>query len=321
MFLGGSRPVTAWLSTIGIWNVGWTPTAAQYMDGSPIDRYAFFMLLLLGLGVLITRSPKAAKVLRLNIPIIIFIVYCGISVLWSDFPAVAVKRWVKCVGDVVMVLIVVTDRDPVCAIKRLLSRTGFLIIPLSILFIKYYPYLGRVYTRWEGELLTTGVTGDKNTLGMLCMLYGLTAVWRLVEPSRPEEVVSTRSRVAHGTILLMSLWLLVQANSATSKMCFLITVVLVIATSRFGLVRRPVVLHSIVAAMIVCCVVALFIAPELLVAVGRNPTLTGRTMIWGERAFVGHKSAAWDRLWQFLVGAAGPETLEHVSGRRPVSPE
>ena len=66
-----------------------------------------------------------------------------VSLLWSDFPDVAFKRWTKALGDLVMVLVVLSDREPISAVKRLFSRTEFLLIPLSVLLIKYYPTLGR----------------------------------------------------------------------------------------------------------------------------------------------------------------------------------
>ena len=102
--------------------------------------------------------------LNANGPILIYFLFCLMSIVWSDFPGVAFKRWTKAIGDVLMILIVVTDEQPVAALRRLFSRTGFLLIPLSLLLIKYYPSLGRGYDSWSGEQLFTGVTTNKNSL-------------------------------------------------------------------------------------------------------------------------------------------------------------
>ncbi|HZS56221.1 MAG TPA: O-antigen ligase family protein [Bryobacteraceae bacterium] len=265
---------------MGIWNVGWAASADQYLEGSPVDRFVFSALLVLGLGVLLTRLPQVIKVLRANPAIIVFYFYCALSTLWSDFPDVAFKRWTKLLTDLVMVLVVVTDRDPTRAIKRLFSRVVFFLIPLSILFIRYYPELGRVYTRWEGALLNTGVTTDKNTFGMICMMSGLVALWRLLTSGQEAQAMRKRSRVAYGAILLMAIWLLWQADSATSTTCFLMMGILLVLVSLPKLIRRRAVLHVIVFSMLTSCILALFVAPALLVLIGRNPTLTGRTIIW-----------------------------------------
>ncbi len=280
LFLASSRPVSAWLSQTGIWNVGWVASSDQYLEGSPVDRFAFSTLLVLGLAVLVFRGNRVVQVLRANLPIVLFFSYCAASILWSDFPEVAFKRWTKFLSDFVMVMIVATDRDPSRAARRLFSRTAFFLVPLSILFIRYYPNLGRVYTRWEGALLNTGVTTDKNTLGMVCMICGLVSLWHLLGLSWETGQVRTRSRIAHGAILLMAIWLLHQANSDTSATCFVITGFLLVITRKPSFIRRRLVLNTVVLAMLGCCIFALFVAPGLLALIGRNPTLTGRTIIW-----------------------------------------
>jgi hypothetical protein len=51
-----------------------------------------------------------------------------------------------------MPLVVVTDPQLMAAIRRLFSRVVFVILPGSVLFIKYYPQLGRFYDSWTEEL-------------------------------------------------------------------------------------------------------------------------------------------------------------------------
>src|SRR5271166_3600399 len=112
-------------------------SADQLLEGSPVDRAVYTGLLVVGLIVLATRGRQAGRLLRANVPILLFFLYCAMSLLWSDYPDVAFKRWTKAIGDLVMVLIVLSDREPFNAVNRLLARTGYLLIPLSILFIKY----------------------------------------------------------------------------------------------------------------------------------------------------------------------------------------
>ncbi len=126
----------------------------------------FAVLLAIGLAILVSRWKQLGKFVRGNEPMLFFLFFCLVSLLWSDYPDVGFKRWTKAVGDFVMVFIVLSERDPLAAIQRLLARTSYILIPLSVLLIKYYPDLGRQYGYWLGEVYYVGVTTNKNTLGV-----------------------------------------------------------------------------------------------------------------------------------------------------------
>ena len=157
------------------------PLETVFVEGNPLDALVFATLIVGGLVVLITRRRRVSTFLRANGPLLVFLLYCVLSVLWSDYPEVAFKRWIKAIGDTVMVLIVLTDPEPTAAIKRLLARAGFLLIPPSILLIKYYPSLGRGYSPWTGEAYNNGVALHKNGLGYIALIFGLGSLWYLLE--------------------------------------------------------------------------------------------------------------------------------------------
>ena len=50
----------------------------------------------------------------------------------------------------IMALIVLTEPDPEEALKRLMKRCAYVVVPVSILWIKYYPELGRGFSPWGG---------------------------------------------------------------------------------------------------------------------------------------------------------------------------
>src|SRR5262249_32815965 len=152
----------------------------QVVDGSPLDRNLLLALTALGVMVLLTRGKRVGEVLRANKTLLIFFAFGAVSTLWSDYPFVAFKRWIKTCGDLTMVLIVLTDSDPVAALKRLLARVGFILVPMSILLIRYFSELGRGFDAITGEAEVWGVALGKNTLGLVCMISGAGAIWRLV---------------------------------------------------------------------------------------------------------------------------------------------
>jgi len=182
-----------------------------------------------------------------------------------------------------MVLIVLTDPEPAAATKRFLARTGFLLIPLSILFIRYYPALGRSYSDWTGAAYNIGVATGKNGLGYVCLIFGLGSLWCLLDALRGSERGRPLGRlIAHGALLGLTLWLFRLAQSATAFSCFLIGGGFMVVTRLRALARRPAAVHLLVAMALFVVLLATLISPEagLLEAVGRDSTLTGRTRIW-----------------------------------------
>jgi len=278
LFLVSSRPVSQWL--------GLTSTVSRadiYLEGSPVDRAVFMLLLALGLVVILRRWKHVAPLLRASWPILLFFVYAGFSILWSGFPFVTFKHWTKGIGDMVMVLVVLTDPDPVGAIKGLLSRLGFVLVPLSILFIKYYPNLGRSYNPWSWTYLYCGVATTKNMLGMACLILGLGSLWRFLGAYQ-DRGNARRSQwlVAHGAIVTMVLWLLWRCNSVTSVSCFLMAGALMIFVSWRSFTLKSSTIHCLVAAMLGLALYATILNPGvgLVQDLGRDPTLTGRTDLW-----------------------------------------
>jgi exopolysaccharide production protein ExoQ len=295
--LGGSRNVSVWLSPTA------TVSAELYLEGSPLDRNILSALIVLGVLVLIARGQRTREILWRSIPLVVFFLYCAASVTWSDFPFVALKRLTKVIGNVVMVLIVLTEPDPVVSVKKFLTRTAFLLIPTSILLIKYYSEWGRAYDPWEGGVAYTGVAPDKNMLGAVCLISGLATLTRMFETFR-EAAQRTGRLLAIGTVLLMTLYLLYIARSATSLGCFLIgsSLITVLGLSRRP---RPWVVHSIVASLLFVAFVA-FTSPSarafFIESAGRDSTLTGRTELWTDVLALGTRPWTGAGFETFFIG-------------------
>jgi exopolysaccharide production protein ExoQ len=302
LWILGSRELTKWLAVFGMGPaVKWSASAE--LEGNPLDRNLYAALVVLGIIVLVRRRQEVGRFLGGNAPIVLFFLYCAASVLWSDYPSVSFKRWIKSVGDLVMVMIVLTDPDPLAALKRLLVRTSFLLVPLSILVIKYYPDIGVVYKLAEGKRVITGLTEDKNALGSICLFFGLGFLWRFLATYRDREGTHrTRHLIVHGTLLAMAMWLFSKANSMTALLCFVLASGLIVATSTPALARRRAVVNLLVATVVAVAAIPLFLGmgTGLLAAVGRDATLTGRTEIWKEalavdtRPFLG---AGFESFW------------------------
>jgi exopolysaccharide production protein ExoQ len=276
--LACSRPVGDYLS-----QNGGAQSAAQVLEGSPVDRAVYLCLLAAALAILSTRK-KVPAVLLANGPLLFFYFYCLVSILWCDFPATALKRWPKALGDVVMVLVVVTDRQPLTAFRQLVKALSFVLIPLSILFVKYFPLLGMAWNPWTGASEFNGVAENKNMLGAVCMVLGLGTLWILLGVWKEVKGWSRiRQVAAYGAILVMIAYLFGRMNSMTSLSCFTMAMVLLVVASLPRAKRRPALVHVLLVSMVVISAGILFLgmSPGALKAIGRNPTLTDRTLLWG----------------------------------------
>jgi O-antigen ligase len=274
----GSRPLSVWLG------IGPPAGADVQLDGSPIDRLFFAALLVAAICVLVHRGRRIFVFLKANLPILIYFLFCLVSIGWSDFPGVAFKRWTKSIGDLLMILVVVTDKQPVAALRRLFSRTGFILIPLSLLLIKYYPRLGRGFDAWSGAPSNLGVTLNKNVLGVITFVLLLGTVWRVLTLLRSDGMPSRRSRhlLAQGTLLVLGLYLLMITDSNTSSASFVFGAGLLFATTRRFVSRNVAAVHVLVLSLVVIAgsVMLLGGGATIAHALGRNSTLTGRTDIW-----------------------------------------
>jgi exopolysaccharide production protein ExoQ len=268
VFIAGSRPLSAWL---GIQAVG--DSLAAQLDGSPFDRNVFAALIAGALIVLVHRRRQVGALLRANLSLVLFVLYCVLSIFWSDFPDVALKRWVRLVGDVAMVLVVLTEPSLSAGVETFISRLGWLMIPLSV-----GADLGRRAAGWDYAF---GLNRNKNMYGAVLMVLGIGAVWRYLKLRGEERPVLVRRKLAQGLLVLMAIWCLWLANSMTSSICFVLGCI-VLALGRSWLARHTVLLHVTVASLVLAALYGSVIDPAVgfLSAVSKDTTLTGRTDLW-----------------------------------------
>jgi exopolysaccharide production protein ExoQ len=274
--INGSRPVTAWIQKNAI--------SAQQMEGNPVDRVVILTIQIAGFAILYQRRVTIEKILRANPFLTLFIFYALLSTVWSDYPLVAFKRWVRVLGDITMVLIVLSEPNRQRAIKRTFITAGFILIPCSVLLDKYFPALSRYYDPFSGGQFFSGVGEDKNMLGMTCLIFGLAILWQLLLAYKAAKSrTRTRRLIAYGTTLAMVIYLLHTANSMTSLSCFVMGAIVLAVTILIKKMRKPGLMHLMVAGIIGATFAVLFLhvnEKSLLHSLGRNSTLTGRTEIW-----------------------------------------
>jgi exopolysaccharide production protein ExoQ len=278
MFILGSRLPSQWLG-------GPIGQAAQALEeGNPLDRTISSALIVLAIAILMSRSFQWAAFFARNLALTTFLAFALVSVLWSDFPFVALKRWIRDLGNYLVILVVLSDPRPFEAVRTVIRRVNYLLVPLSILLIKYYPQIGKQYQFWTGANMYVGATTSKNMLGVVCLISGLFFFWDTV--TRWSERKQRRTRriiLVNLAFIALTLWLLNLSSSATSTVCLVVGCLVVAAAHTKSLKRRPSLLKWMIPACFCLYLVLAFVFNmngELAGAVGRDPTLTDRTKIW-----------------------------------------
>lgn len=279
IFFAASRLPSQWLGG-GMATV----VAGALEDGNPVDRSIYLVLILLAMGILMSRSFNWAGFFSRNAALTVFLAFALVSVLWSDFPFVAFKRWFRDLGNYAVILVVLSDPRPLNAVRTVLRRLCYLLVPLSILLIKYYAALGRQYNQWDGTTLFNGVTTGKNLLGLVALLSGLFFFWDVVARwSDHKKRGAKRILLVDLAFLLMSLYLLDIANSATCRVCMVLGCLVIVAAHSKLFQRRPRILETMIPAGYCLYLILAFgfgMSGSMAAAVGKDPTLTDRTKIW-----------------------------------------
>jgi len=271
-----SRPVSEWLNIFGLPVSG----AASAEEGSALDACFYLVLATVGFCVLCKRQVHLSEIVLNNGWIIAFFLYCFISIAWSDFPFISFKRWIKVLGHPIMALIILTEPDPKEALVRLMKRCAYVVVPFSVLWIKYYPQLGRGYTEW-GEAMNKGIAMGKNLLGADCLILGVFFFWHLLQTWRTERNTQRRNelRLIAG-FLIGILWLLRVAHSATSTICLFVAILIVVFVG-IRSTRNFIGTYMFAALVLVAAAELAFgISGRLSESLGRGSTLTGRTELW-----------------------------------------
>lgn len=279
VMLLGSRFVSQWLNFN--FDVGSTDL---FSEGSPIDRAVFSFLICCSIYILVRRTKGASIVLKGNGAILLFIFYCGFSILWSDFPFIAFKRWIKELGNILMIMVILTEEESKVAVKTVIRRTGYLMVPLSIVLIKYFPNLGRTYSEWTGVGMNTGVATSKNQLGTLCLVTGLYFSWHLIESWKERHKgIGGIGRFIDIIFLVMIGWIFKGLDSVTSSLCLLLGIVML------WIMRRGIVVENLKAFGIFIILFLLIgwvtdnstnLSEKIIISLGRQPTLTDRVPMW-----------------------------------------
>lgn len=275
----GSRPVSQWLHG----GNAYFQEMGNEVATNPVDLIFYACVIAGSLVITVRRGIKWNRILAANLAILFFYFYFLLSVCWSGDPSGSFKRIVKDFGMIFVIGVIFSEKDPLQAMRAVYIRSAAFLVPLSLVFVRWYPSYGRVYTR-GGGMSVTGVTGQKNTLGEVTMLFTLFLVWDYLETRAAGTKRGLRQiRWDQLILTVMCLWLLRASQSKTALVCLVVGIIL--AVGYRSLFSGAVNLGVFSAAMSLPFLLffsqqfSSVIAP-LVAAMGRDMTFTGRANIW-----------------------------------------
>jgi exopolysaccharide production protein ExoQ len=303
-----SRSLSEWLNIFNLHVSG----ATSLEEGSPVDSCFYAVLIAAGFYVLLMRQVRLSEILQNNGWLIVFLLYCFISIAWSDFPFVAFKRWIKDLGHPIMALIVLTEPNLEEGLTRLMKRCAYVVVPVSILFIKYYPHFGVLFDPWTGAQMHVGIAGSKNLLGADCLILGFFFFWHSLRTWQTERSRARRHELLLiGAFLLMISWLFSQAHSATSVIALFIGVVMVVFVGIRSINKNFIGTYLLAALVLLAAAELAFgISGRFSEALGRSSTLSGRTELWTQLLKFGTNPILGTGFESFWLG----ERLERLKG-------
>jgi O-antigen ligase len=278
-----SRPIAMWLKS-----------ESQSPDASgPLDLGILIVFFLFALTVLFRRRAEWAGALKQSPWLLALMVFMLVSVIWSGIPDVSLKRWIKELLAVLMALVVFSESRPRQAMESLFRRMTYILIPFSIILIKYFPVYGVNYGAWSGEQEWIGVAQQKNSLASLCIISAIFLIWSLIKRWRDKEPSVWKYQVpAEAFLLLLTLYLLGGPDhsvfySATSTYAFLGGALVcgwILLLEKRGKRIKAGILTAMTVFLILFGVAVVFSSGSgirfFASSAGRDATLTGRTLVW-----------------------------------------
>jgi len=290
---------TLWLPTLWFMRCG--SRGVDYWlgggeDAGRWDPICILVLIVFGILVLTRRRCQWGAIFNHNSGLVVFYAYLVISTLWVEDMDNPFMKVFRPVGDALMALMVTTEKNPRAAILGMCRRGVILLIPMSVVLIRYFNDLGCLHAKHDGFDIWTGVTTHKNPLGQLCIVSTLVFIWHLMEARKNGRRLS-REYMAW-IYLIFTVYLFngggsADSRSSTAFLCLLISLGMFVALGRFR--ERPERVVSFIfrggVALVVLSLVLQFFDTSLQALIaqtqGKDATLSDRTYIWQDVIRIG----------------------------------
>jgi exopolysaccharide production protein ExoQ len=263
------------------------PSIERSLEGNPISRLIFLILILAAGIVLVRRRNALAGFVRANWGIYILYAYMLLSVVWSIYPEVSIKRYIKMCGCLMMALLVASEEEPHRALEHVFRRYVAVCLALSLFYVKTDRSIGYMISV-HGDHFMAGIANHKNDLGILGV-YAL--IFLFIRALRKWPAVDYLDTA----LILVNIYFLSRARSTTALVLAFLGVGLILGLKAAGSFRRVVIMVLVLLAVALPILVITMNSPGSVVSgaffssTGKDATLTGRIPLWKDLIRFGRK--------------------------------
>lgn len=315
-----SLGAATWIPTVMLFAL-LTRTPAEWLDqqsafsnfandraGVLIDQLFFAFVIGASLVIGFLRHVKWSRLFAANFPLMLFYLYCLVSVLWSYSPVDSLVRVLKDFGATVLVIsLILSEKKPLEALRAVFVRCACVVIPLSALFTRFST-MGKQFAR-NGDLMYTGAATQKNSLGEMLLICVMFLVWDHMEERSAAGAKRMWSGMKWDRILLLlgAFWLLNLSQSRTSLVSLIIGLTLLVGTGWLATRKASSVLLGVALSypLLVLLGQKASLLTPVLEMLGRDATFTGRADIWRHITLDTVNPLIGAGFWNFWGGPGG----------------
>ena len=266
---------------------------------STLSRAQNIGIFILTMALAFTRLKSVALAATRYQVFIWLPVFAIVSALWSDDPAKSIYLGVFLLGNAIFAFYI-SERFQPYDWMLLIRFVGFFAIFGSIALCIFFPQYGidlkQSETNWQG------IWTHKNSCAIVTCY--------LLAPALFLRSYTLRDKFANGTYILAGIFLIAMSQSRTGWivfLCLLLTKGSIELISRFAGRERYTMALLVASAAFIGIIALVFVMPVVLEAIGKDPTMTGRTQIWAlvmvsiaQRPWIGYGYKAF---WNGFQGA------------------
>jgi O-antigen ligase len=244
-------------------------------------RNVTYLIYLVTFVLLFLRWKKVILLLTKDKHTWIFTIFIFCSFLWSELPGDSLPACVTALGASAFGLYLAT-RYTLKEQLELLSWTYVLIVVLSLLFIVAIPEYGIMGGIHQGAV--RGIYTHKNIFGQMMIIGTIVFLIRALDK---QKLFGQNWILWFFFGTAFTLTVLTKSSTAVSNVSIMTCLVFVYRTFRW---RYEALITSALAAILIGFISFIFVTNNkeyLLTAMGKDPTLTGRTELW---------SLVWDKI-------------------------
>jgi O-antigen ligase len=247
---------------------------------NPIRQTVFSIVYFLSLISLLPYLNKAFKIIKQEKFLTIFLLWSMLSIIWSNYPDVTFKRWILIFGSYIVIVSIFVHSKSSEDILRFFRIILYIYIPVSLIAVFTIPGATQFY---QGEYAWRGLAAHKNGFGQIALASCMIWFFSL-------QVYKSKYKWVDILMLFISILLLLGSRSSTSIITLFIIALLIVFVKikenffKYGIGKLFLYLLGLFLISFLISSVILFpyILEDFFNLIGKDPTFTGRTDLWGD---------------------------------------